>query len=146
MEPYLPEAGEMDWKTCRKERLVKEIKPDNNLVASLITSSGRKQECSKMLPLSEVTAAAKISLAYDALREILEALSVSKGCKIYNHDCYCAFLKEILHEYAMSEEFDKFRKLRNRINYYGKDISANDAELLLIGINDLIEKIKSTLF
>jgi len=85
----------------------------------------------RMLTLTDDTAASKISLAYDALRELLEAWAVIKGYKIYNHECYSSFLKEVLNESRLGGQFDAFRKLRNDINYYGKDVLPNEAKPLL---------------
>lgn len=136
----------MDWNECRKKDLVKEIRTDKHLIASLLKSSSKKLESSKMLPTNDTTAIAKLSLAYDSLRELLEALGISKGYKVYNHDCYCAFLNEIMHESLMSREFDNFRKIRNKINYYGQDVSAKEAEPLLENIERLISCIKKKFF
>lgn len=133
----------MDWTACRKNKnLVKEVKPDKNLITSLIKSSAKKIYSESLLELNNDTASSKISLAYDALRELLEAVSLSKGFKVYNHECYCSFLKEILNESLLGDEFDEFRKTRNSINYYGKDVTAEEAEAILKKMKALIERIQ----
>ena len=86
----------MDWKECCNKRIVKEIKKDDELIKSLINISKNKLESENKLSMSDITAASKLSLAYDSLRELLEALAIKHGYKIYNHECYTAFLKEIL--------------------------------------------------
>ncbi|MFH1505911.1 MAG: hypothetical protein ABIE94_02885 [archaeon] len=136
------EDGKMDWRECNKKRLVKKVSVDSNLVASLLNSSSKKMETQKMLELNEVTAASKVSLAYDALRELLEAVAISNGYKIYNHDCYCAFLKEILIKSELGDEFDDYRKLRNQINYYGKEISVVEAGAILENLGRFLKKIR----
>ena len=133
----------MDFRTCTIRHLVKQIKPDNNLYNSLINSSEKKMKSQKLLVLSEDTAGSKISLAYDSMRELLEAVAISKGYKIYNHECYTAFLKEIMKESAFGDRFDKFRMIRNDINYYGKDISAEEAKPIINGMTDFTELIKT---
>ena len=125
----------MDWLDCKNKGFVKESKVDNNLVNSLIKSSEKKSESNKRLGLDETTASTKVSLAYEALREVLEALAIKKGFKIYNHDCFSAFLDEICKNKSFSAEFDKFRRLRNQINYYGKDISVEEAKIIIKEIN-----------
>ena len=65
----------------------------------------------------------------------MEALAIKKGFKIYNHDCFSAFLDEICKNKSFSAEFDKFRRLRNQINYYGKDISVEEAKIIIKEIN-----------
>ncbi len=136
----------MDWTTCKRKKLVKQAKTDKNLISALLKSSENKFKTQERLPLDDTTAASKISLSYDALRELLEALAIRKGFKVYNHECYCAFLKEILNASKLGSNFDNFRKLRNAINYYGKDISAKEAEAVLAEIKDFIKEIKDAYF
>lgn len=124
----------MDWEECCNKRIVKDAKPDDDMVMSLIKSSKNKLESESRLEMSNVTAASKLSLAYDSLRELLEALALKNGFKVYNHECYAAFLKEILKESNQAEEFDDIRKVRNSINYYGKDISAEEAAKIILQI------------
>ncbi len=125
----------MDWEECKGAMLVKDVKADEEMIKSLIKSSKNRLESEKLLEMNEVTASSKLSLAYDSLRELLEALSLKRGYKIYNHECYAAFLKEVIGASEDGMEFDALRKLRNAVNYYGKEISAKDAD-------DAISKIK----
>jgi hypothetical protein len=116
-----------DWKTCCSKRIVKEVSIDPGLITSLQKSSKNKLVSALQLQLTEITAAAKVSLAYDSLREMLEAVALQKGYKVYNHECYTAFLTEIVKESELAAQFDELRKERNAINYYGKEISPEDA-------------------
>jgi hypothetical protein len=131
----------MDWNECIRKKIAKEIKKDEALISSLLKTSENKIISSDKLELSEQTAESKISLAYDSLREILEVLSIKKGFKIYNHECYTSFLKEILNENEKAEEFDELRKIRNSINYYGKSIHIEEAEEVINRIKKLRDKI-----
>ncbi|MEK6818569.1 MAG: hypothetical protein AABY10_01405, partial [Nanoarchaeota archaeon] len=108
-------------------------------ITSLKKTSQNKFDSEVKLELSKVTAGSKISLLYDSLRELLEALAISKGYKIYNHECYTCFLKEIVNESAKGDEFDELRKVRNGINYYAKDISVEEAKHILKRIEELRE-------
>lgn len=136
----------MDWKTCLQKRLVKQIQVDKPLTNSLLNASYKKALSEQILKLDDTTAASKISLAYDALRELLEALSISRGYKIYNHESYTAFLQEVLHESILAEEFDSCRKLRNSVNYYGKEITVEEAKPTLKAIRQLRDKILKQYF
>ena len=136
----------MDWKECSFKKLSKEIRPDGNLTASLLKSSAKKISSQKLLPLNEDTASSKVTLAYDALGEVLEALSVLKGYKIYNHECYVPFLAEIINEHSFADRFDKFRRVRNSINYYGKEISPGEAGEIIKGILELLDQIRKKFF
>lgn len=129
----------MDWKECSKKELVKAVCIDRHMISSLLLSSERKLESQGLLPLNDVTSGSKITLCYDAMRELLEAIALSKGYKIYNHECYCAFLKEILDKSEMGDKFDQFRKARNAINYYGRSFTKEEA-------NAILENMKSFIF
>lgn len=133
----------MDWKECKDSRLAKSIKPDINLAKSLIKSAEKRLKSQELLELNETTSESKVSLSYDALRELLEALAILKGFKIYNHECYCAFLKEIMKESVLGDLFDKQRKIRNSINYYGDEITVDEARAVLGQMTELISKIRT---
>lgn len=135
----------MDFKECLKKRIAKEVTVDEELIISLIKTSQNKYDSEKKLELNEITAGSKISLLYDSLRELLEALAIKKGYKIYNHECYTCFLKEIIKESTKGDEFDELRKIRNSINYYAKDISIKEAKEVLGRINKLREEIANLL-
>ena len=129
----------MDWEECCNKKIAKSVKPDIDMINSLFKSSKNKLGSENKLEMSDVTAASKLSLAYDSLRELLEALALKNGYKVYNHECYTAFLKEIMKESGKGDEFDEIRKIRNSVNYYGKEISTEEAE-------KIIEMIKSLRF
>lgn len=135
----------MDFAQCKRNGFVKQVSADYNLTESLKISSGKKMYSQKLLILNENTSTSKITLAYDALSELLEALAISRGYKIYNHECYTPFLKEIIKESGLGDKFDKFRKIRNDINYYGKDISVDYAEVIIKDIIKLVEEINKLL-
>lgn len=121
----------MDWRECLSKRIAKKVNLDENLINSLIKTGENKLKSSDKLELDETTANSKFILAYDSLREILEALSLKNGFKIYNHEGYTAFLKEILKESDNGDEFDEIRKIRKAVNYYGKEINIKEAEEII---------------
>jgi len=131
----------MDWTECCNKRIVKEVSKDQDFVNSLLKTSMNKLKSMEILELNDVTADSKISLAYDSLRELLEAFSLKKGYKIYNHECYTPFLKEIVIKSELGDEFDELRKLRNQVNYYGKEASIQDARIIISRIINLRKKI-----
>jgi hypothetical protein len=130
----------MDWSECIKENIAKEAKADKNLALSLKEIAGIKIKSAESL--SEEFFISKISLLYDALREILEAIAIQKGFKIYNHECYAAFLKEILNMPDEANIFDNLRKTRNAINYYGRKLDKEESLEIIKKIKQLIEKLK----
>lgn len=135
----------MDWFECNKKRIVKEVSVDEELISSLLKTSEKKILSEQLLPLNETTSESKISLAYDSLRELLEALAIKNRFKIYNHDCYTSFLKEVIKKSELGDEFDSIRKIRNSINYYGKQITVEECVSVVKQTKELIAKIKSLL-
>lgn len=132
----------MDWKECWDKRIVKDARKEENLIKSLIEMSNIKEKIVNSVEINENSALVYIPTAYDSLRELIEALALKKGFKIYNHECYTTFLKEIIKETRLGEEFDKLRIVRNSINYYGKRISLEDSKKVMNSINLLRKKIK----
>lgn len=135
----------MDWNECLIRRLVKKKSLDENLIKSLIKESKKKIKTNNLLQLNEITASTKLCIVYDSLREILEAIAIKKGYKIYNHECYVSFLKEILYLGNESVDFNKFRKARNSINYYAKQIDVDDTKSLIFEILNLKKKLMGLL-
>ena len=68
--------------------------------------------------INDINISAYVSMAYDSLREILEALCVSKGYKVISHLCLGELLKKLINDFDFNS-FDRFRYIRNGINYYG---------------------------
>ncbi|MCK4589428.1 MAG: hypothetical protein KAT77_03230 [Nanoarchaeota archaeon] len=132
----------MDFEECQNKRIAKEVQPDQELIKSLFKTSQNKLDSEKQLPLTQTTSSSKISLAYDALREILEALALKNRFKIYNHECYVYFLKEILNKSNLGDQFDDIRKVRNRVNYYGKELTIEETKQILEETHQLIKEIK----
>ena len=134
----------MDWQECKDKKLVKSVSIDESLINSLVKSGENKLKTNKRIELDETTASTKVSIVYESLREVLEALAMKKGFKIYNHECFCSFLDEVLKDKTYSLKFDKFRKLRNQINYYGKETSTREAKIIIKEIillrSDIINK------
>jgi hypothetical protein len=132
--------GKIDFQECLKNRIAKNVSVDKNLIISMRKIAQLKIESADLLPPH--LSVGKISLLYDALREYLECISIKNGYKIYNHECYTPFLKEILKMPKDAENFDKIRKIRNGINYYGREIDVNESEHIIKELQMLIKKFK----
>ena len=128
----------MDWRECIQQRIVKDVKKDINLISSMREIATIKIRSADALPKELFIG--KISLLYDALRELLEATALERCFKIYNHECYSAFLKEILGLSDEANMFDTLRKIRNGINYYGRMVGEEEATQILKDLKLLIAK------
>ncbi len=133
----------MDWKECLKRKIVKESKKDINLITSTIEIAEIKIKAAEALPKQLFIG--KVTLLYDALRGYLEALAIKYNYKVYNHECFSSFLREVLNKFSEAESFDKLRKIRNSINYYGKKINKKEGEEIIKELTELINKIKTSI-
>ncbi|MFH1591562.1 MAG: HEPN domain-containing protein [archaeon] len=79
--------------------------------------------------------------AYEAMREAADALLYKEGYKSYSHEASIIYLKKKEFNDNELREFDRFRKIRNSIKYYGKDCDITDARSAL----ELAEKIISNI-
>ena len=104
----------MDWHACCGKRIVKEVQLDDGLIKSLIKSSKNKLTSVDQLPLNETTASSKLSLAYDSLRELLEALSLQNEIRI----------------------------IRNKINYYGAEVSVEEVQEIILNVKNLKQQVE----
>lgn len=129
----------MDLKECKESGFVKSVQEDRPLINSLIIDSKNRLVSAEKIPLDGAACSSIITLTYDALRELLEAIALKRGFKIYNHECYRSFLIEVLKQDGLGMEFDKIRKIRNSINYYGEEINLKEAKEIILKIRSLIK-------
>jgi len=132
----------MNLDNCIKKELIKLIKVDKKRAKSLILTANLKEITESEIVFNKTNSIAKISLRYDVLRELLEALVILNGYKIYNHECYYSFLKDVFKDFALAKTFDKVRIARNNINYYDKMYSVEESEFLLKTISIAIKKVR----
>lgn len=135
----------MSFKDFIREGIARKTTKDNLLIKSLVKTSEEDLKFISKLELTEISARKIMSNYYDILRAILEALAILKGYKIYSHEAFTSFL-EFIGEKNISEQFDRFRRIRNQINYYGKDISVEEVRENSEKIEILINKIKNKYF
>jgi len=117
--------------------IVRKTSKDKSLVRALLQNSKKDIEFLNGLKINEKSVRKIMTNFYDVLRSVLEAVSVIKGYKIYSHEAYIYFLKEIK-ENLLAIKFDRFRRIRNSINYYGKDISIEETKENIYEIKKMI--------
>lgn len=121
-----------------KKGEVRKSSLDISLIKSLYKNTINDLKYLKKQEINEISARKIVSNYYDCLRSILEAIALLDGYKIYQHEAFTFFLKE-KGEDLLSLKFDRFRKIRNRINYYGGDISIDTAKEF---VEEIIESIE----
>jgi len=130
----------MDLEDCFKKGLIKKTSVDEERIKSLIEMSDIKEMTIKNARIDEINISAYVSLAYDALREVLEALCILKGYKVLSHICIGELLKNIISDFDY-EDFDRIRWIRNSINYYGEKIGFEQGKIIINRIFEIKRKI-----
>lgn len=120
----------------------KKAKPNQIRASSLFKSSIQAIETAKEVKLTPITAKTIIRELYEGLREYCEAIGYLKGYKFLDHESIGFFLKEILNEQNIFNKFDRYRKLRNGINYYGNDIDVETVKEAIIEIPGVVKKLE----
>jgi len=129
----------MNFENSLREGKVKKVTPNKIRASSLLKSSTQAIETAKAIQLSTNTSKTILREFYEGLREYCEAIGYLDGYKFLDHESIGFFIRDILKEQSLFKKFDRYRKLRNGINYYGEDI---DIETLKEAITEIPEMIK----
>lgn len=135
----------MDFEKFIEEKKVIRCQKDVQKVKSLLKMSKNNLEFFKSIDLSKVSATVLLVNYYDSLRQILEAITLLEGYKVLSHEAYTYYLKKI-NENSIAEKFDRFRKLRNGANYYGKEVDIDVSENAIKEISKIILVLKEKYF
>lgn len=122
-----------------KNECVIKISPDLEKSKSLFNTSKRTLKFAEKNILDKETAGILLGNYYESLIEILHSHSYKKGFKILDHKTFVEYIAEVFASKTYSELFDKYRRIRNNIIYYGKLTELGIAKQ---GIKDIKEIIK----
>ena len=120
----------MDLKECLRKGFVRKTRVDMDLARSLVEMSNAKETAVREAKINEVTVSAYVSMAYDSLREVLEALCILHGYKVLSHICIGQILRKIMADFDY-ETFDRIRWIRNSINYYGQKVELRQGKAII---------------
>jgi len=126
----------LDLEDCFRKKLIRKVSINIKLILSLIEMAEKREENIKDTEISSKNVETYISVAYESLRMILEAICISKGYKVTNHVCIGELLNRELYKFSI-EDFNRFRYIRNGINYYGTTIELKRGEKIIQKILDM---------
>ena len=130
-----------DFEFFLKKGAVKKQNPNENLAFSTFKDSLERIEFARQL-LHKAKPKYVLENAYEAMREAADSVLYIKGYKSFSHEASIVYLiKEGFNEKDILE-FDRFRRIRNGIKYYGKDCDLPDAEQAIQLADKIINKIK----
>ena len=120
----------------------KKVMPNKIRASSLFKSSIQAIETAKAIQLNPNTLKSVFRELYEGLREYCEAIGYLRGYKFLDHESIGYFLRDILKEQSVSIKFDRYRKLRNAINYYGEDIDIETVKEAVIEVPKLLKELE----
>ncbi|MCK4589564.1 MAG: hypothetical protein KAT77_03915 [Nanoarchaeota archaeon] len=121
----------------------KKVMPNKIRASSLFKSSIQAIETAKVIPLNTNTSKTILRELYEGLREYCEAIGYLNGYKFLDHESIGFFLRDILKEQSLFKKFDRYRKLRNGINYYGNDIEVETVKEAISEIPKLVKELEN---
>ena len=84
----------------------------------------------------------RIRELYEGLREYCEAIGYLRGYKFLDHISIGFFLKDILGEDSIYKKFDRYRILRNKVNYYGSDIGVETVREAIVEVEKIVKNLE----
>ena len=118
----------MKFEDYIKRKIVKRTTRDRQLIKSIIKAVESDLKFFEKSEITEESSRKIVSNYYDILRELLEAMANNDNYKIYSHEAFAQYPEEIKKEANIAHKFDRFRKIRNNINYYGARVSVEEAK------------------
>ena len=132
----------MNFESSLMDGKAKKVMPNKIRASSLFKSSIQAIETAKVIQLNPNTLKSILRELYEGLREYCEAIGYLRGYKFLDHESIGYFLRDILKEQSVSVKFDRYRRLRNGINYYGEDIDIETVKEAAIEIPELVKRLE----
>ena len=124
-----------------KKGNVKKQSPDRNLSLSTFNESLDRINMAKNI-LKKEKSKYVLENAYEAMKEAADAILYFDGFKSFSHEASIIYLLKKGFSEKEINEFDRFRKIRNDIKYYGKDCNEDDAVKALELSEKIINKVR----
>lgn len=123
---------------------VKKQSPDKNLAKATLDDSEERLALAKSL--QKLTKPKYVlENAYEAMREAADSVLYNEGFKSFSHEASIVYLLKKGFTESEIAEFDRFRKIRNGIKYYGNDCDEQDAEAAIELAEKIVNRIKEIL-
>ncbi|MEA3430822.1 MAG: hypothetical protein U9R08_06105 [Nanoarchaeota archaeon] len=132
----------MNFEFCLGEGKVKKVNLNKIRALSLFKSSTQAVMTAKLISLNINSTKTILRELYEGLREYCEALGYLYGYKFLDHISISYFLRDVLNEESVYKKFDRYRRLRNGINYYGDNIDIETVKEAVREIPRLIKELE----
>lgn len=95
------------------------------------------------LPLTAKNASFRFEDGYEIIREAIQAFLALEGYKPYSHEAiFCFALENHLLSEAEYYAADRYREIRNDINYRGKIVTLEEAKELISFVRAVLPKLE----
>jgi len=132
----------MNFEESLKQGHVKKIPIDKFRAKNLIKSSEQAIETAKKILLNENSAKTILRELYEGLRECCESIGYIKGYKFLSHEVITYFIEDTLKNEKIAKRFDRYRKIRNGINYYGENVDVETVKGAIKEIPELVKELR----
>ncbi|MBI2564697.1 HEPN domain-containing protein [Candidatus Woesearchaeota archaeon] len=127
-----------------KKGEVKKQSPDINLSKAAFIDSVERINLAKNIFRKEKPKYV-LENAYEAMREAADSLLYLNGFKSFSHEASIVYLMGRGFSESDIAEFDRLRKIRNSIKYYGENCDESEAKLAIEFAEKIIKKIEKLL-
>ena len=132
----------MNFENSLRSRKAEKVMSNKIRASSLFISSIQAIETARTVSLNINTSKTILRELYEGLREYCEAIGYLNGYKFIDHESIGYFLRDVLKEQSVYIQFNRYRKLRNGINYYGNDIDMETVKEAIIEIPKIVKELE----
>ncbi|MBI2143946.1 hypothetical protein HYU17_02225 [Candidatus Woesearchaeota archaeon] len=112
----------MDWKDC-EEGFIRKVDIDREKAESIIETAEARLGFIRGIQADKKNASFIVEGYYEAIKELLVAMLLSKGLRSKNHQCLISYFYQNHPEYeAEAHLIAQMSCLRNQLDYYGESI------------------------
>lgn len=120
---------ENTWDDCLSGYSAMSITPDMRKARALIDMADSRIEMIREVTDKPEYSSVIFENYYSSAMEYVQAVAIANGLKIVNHICLGYFLRDMLGKPKFFRIFDRCRRDRNSIVYYGKQLPHDIAML-----------------
>ena len=131
----------MELNECFRKGFIKKTRMNLSLINSLMEMSDIAEDAVNNAKIDGKNISAYVSMAYESLREILEAICISREYHVISHLCLGELLKTLIDDFDYAE-FDRMRYARNGVNYYGTKIEFDQGKEMIGKIFSMKKRLK----
>ncbi|MBI5391283.1 HEPN domain-containing protein [Candidatus Woesearchaeota archaeon] len=119
---------------------VQRRQPDIHLARATCRESFDRLELAKSIASSEKPKYV-LENAYEAVRELIDAILAYDGYKTYSHEASAAYLQELGFSITEATQADQLRIQRHEIKYKGSDATQQEAQAALAFAEAIVKKL-----